>query len=139
MAGRTLVTARAYSGSVRGNAVFAAVLAGFFLAGHAGLSSADAEPEVKKSRAGICHDQDSVHYERTKNFVPYDSMEACIESGGTESRATPRRSVWRMLWAGVAIGLMVLIGWLWLKKPPPGPGARLDEFERRRWEGHRRE
>jgi hypothetical protein len=37
---------------------------------------------VKKSSSGICHDETSSSYNRTKNFTPYDNISACIASGG---------------------------------------------------------
>ncbi|GHA56887.1 HNH endonuclease family protein [Photobacterium aphoticum] len=37
---------------------------------------------VKKSSSGICHDSYSASYQRTKNFTPYDSLQACLDSGG---------------------------------------------------------
>ena len=37
---------------------------------------------IKKSRSGICHNQDSPHYSRTKNFRAFESLLACIQSGG---------------------------------------------------------
>ena len=40
------------------------------------------EPSVKKSNTGICHAEDSPWFTRTKNFTPYDSLKACLSSGG---------------------------------------------------------
>lgn len=37
---------------------------------------------VKKSNSGICHAEDSPWYSRTKNFTPYDTLDACLKSGG---------------------------------------------------------
>ena len=37
---------------------------------------------VKKSNSGICHDIHSSHYERTKNFQPYKTIDDCLSSGG---------------------------------------------------------
>ena len=37
---------------------------------------------VKKSDSGICHDKTSPHYEKTKNFTPFKSMDECLKSGG---------------------------------------------------------
>ena len=39
-------------------------------------------PEVKLSRSMICHDKDSAFYEQTKNFVAFESLEACRRNGG---------------------------------------------------------
>jgi hypothetical protein len=40
------------------------------------------EPPVKKSKSGICHAKGSTYYSKTKNFTAYQTMEACLESGG---------------------------------------------------------
>ena len=41
------------------------------------------EPNVKKSRSGICHSKSSsFHYSRLKNFTSYQSLELCLKSGG---------------------------------------------------------
>lgn len=40
------------------------------------------QPVVKKSKSGICHDRSSRHYDRTKNFTPYKTLKACLDSGG---------------------------------------------------------
>ncbi|KLV06285.1 hypothetical protein ABT56_09710 [Photobacterium aquae] len=45
-------------------------------------SSHAADTTVKKSTSGICHDSNSASYQRTKNFTPYNSLSACLESGG---------------------------------------------------------
>ena len=39
-------------------------------------------PVVKKSKSEICHDQSSRSYKRTNGFTPYESVEACLNSGG---------------------------------------------------------
>jgi hypothetical protein len=40
-------------------------------------------PEVvKKSRSGICHAPGTAYYPRTLQFTPYESIEACLASGG---------------------------------------------------------
>ena len=41
-----------------------------------------AAPEVKKSTAGICHDQSSPGYKQVKKFTEFKSMDECIQSGG---------------------------------------------------------
>jgi hypothetical protein len=54
-------------------------------------STPAAEPQptvVKKSRKRICHEPGSDAYERTKTFKPFESLEACLASGGR--RAVPR-------------------------------------------------
>lgn len=47
---------------------------------------ADKNPPIKKSKSGICHQKGGTYYDRTKNFIPYHSMEACIESGGRPAK-----------------------------------------------------
>lgn len=37
---------------------------------------------VKKSSTGICHAPGTTYYDRTKSFVSFDSIEACLASGG---------------------------------------------------------
>ena len=43
---------------------------------------AAAEPEVKKSKNGICHDKTSKGYKSTKNFTEFKTMDDCLKSGG---------------------------------------------------------
>ena len=45
-------------------------------------------PPVKKSGSGICHPkEDGTHYEKTfKNYESFNSMDACLDSGGRESK-----------------------------------------------------
>lgn len=39
---------------------------------------------VKKSQSGLCHCPGGQFYDRTSNFTPYDTIGACLESGGRE-------------------------------------------------------
>ncbi|MCW8196009.1 HNH endonuclease [Proteobacteria bacterium 005FR1] len=39
-------------------------------------------PAVKQSGSGICHTSESPWFDRTKNFVPFPSIEACLAAGG---------------------------------------------------------
>jgi hypothetical protein len=50
-----------------------------------------ASPEVKKSNSGICHDDSSGSYSRTKNFTPFDTISACINSGGRLPKGATRQ------------------------------------------------
>jgi Domain of unknown function (DUF1994). len=52
------------------------LLSAFFVTG-----SVDAEI-VKKSQSGICHDSYSSYYNRTKTFSSFDTLHACLNSGG---------------------------------------------------------
>ena len=49
----------------------------------AGQPAAAAEPIVKKSESGICHDKNSPSYERTKKFTEFKTVDECVKSGGT--------------------------------------------------------
>ena len=48
----------------------------------AGTKSAKQTPVIKKSSSGICHDEASHWYNRTKNYTSYLTFDECIESGG---------------------------------------------------------
>lgn len=37
---------------------------------------------VKMSRSGLCHPEDSAHYQRTQSFTPYANLESCLADGG---------------------------------------------------------
>ncbi|MGM7318417.1 HNH endonuclease family protein [Idiomarina sp. ST10R2A5] len=54
----------------------------FLLIASTSVLATSPEPAVKKSNSGICHAEDSRWYSRTKNFTPYDTLDACLESGG---------------------------------------------------------
>ena len=49
----------------------------------AGQAAAPAEPIVKKSDSGICHDKNSASYEKTKKFTEFKTVDECVKSGGT--------------------------------------------------------
>jgi hypothetical protein len=42
---------------------------------------------VKKSSSGICHDNSSGSFNRTKNYILFDTIAACIEAGGRLPKA----------------------------------------------------
>jgi hypothetical protein len=42
----------------------------------------NSEPLVKQSSSGICHDKSSGSFNRTKNYIPFDTITACIDAGG---------------------------------------------------------
>ena len=48
--------------------------------------SQDEGSAVKMSDSGICHDVSSRHYERVKNFKPYQSMQECLDAGGRKPK-----------------------------------------------------
>ena len=123
---------------MKGMSIAVAAIACLLLSG----AAAAADPEVKKSQSGVCHGQDSVHYERTLKFTPYDSMEDCLASGGRETRGARKASPWRWVAAAVVIVVLTVLGWFWMRRrpvPPDGPKGAQSDLERRRWEGHRRD
>jgi hypothetical protein len=58
--------------------IFASVYLGSPLMTHAQT----ADPAVKKSESGICHDKSSSSYAATKKFETFASIDACTKSGG---------------------------------------------------------
>lgn len=44
-------------------------------------------PQVKKSSTGICHGKGTTYYEKTKNFISYESIDDCLNSGGRLPKA----------------------------------------------------
>jgi hypothetical protein len=45
--------------------------------------AADSKPgPVKKSASGICHESQSRFYAKLKHFTSYDTLKACLDSGG---------------------------------------------------------
>jgi len=48
---------------------------------------------VKMSNSGICHQPQGSWYDRTKNFQPFDSIEACLAAGGRLPKGVVRLSV----------------------------------------------
>jgi hypothetical protein len=66
------------------------LLAGLFVLCSWGALAQDAsEPPVKKSHSGICHERGYGHYNQTRQFEPYDTMEACLASGGRRAENVP--------------------------------------------------
>ena len=57
--------------------------------GLATLCAQAADPAVKKSESGICHDSSSPSYANTKKFAPFNSMDECVKSGGRPPANAP--------------------------------------------------
>jgi len=49
---------------------------------HRAPGNGEAGPPVKKSRNGICHDRSSPWYDQTTHYVAFETLEACLDSGG---------------------------------------------------------
>ena len=41
-----------------------------------------ADPAVKKSDSGICHEKSSTSYSNTKKFTAFATLDECVKSGG---------------------------------------------------------
>jgi len=50
------------------------------------------DPPVKLSNSGICHDETSAFYSRTKKYTVYENIEACLSSGGRLPRGHAKSS-----------------------------------------------
>lgn len=46
------------------------------------ISQGTVSDPVKMSRSGICHGPGTTYYLKTKNFTPYDTLDACLRAGG---------------------------------------------------------
>ncbi len=57
---------------------------GAVLAVAASVPENTAAQEVKKSGSGICHCPGGQFYDRTTNYTPFESIDACLASGGRE-------------------------------------------------------
>jgi hypothetical protein len=45
-------------------------------------ANSTSEPKVKQSSSGICHDKSSGSFNRTKNYIPFNTIAASIDAGG---------------------------------------------------------
>ncbi len=61
----------------------ARIFAIFLVIAGLSFSTTAAADVVKLSNSGLCHPPQSSWYGRTKNYQAYDSLEACLDSGGT--------------------------------------------------------
>lgn len=59
-----------------------ASIVGLIFGGQVKASFAAEPPPIKKSRSGICHCPGGTYYGRTRNFMPFRSIEDCLASGG---------------------------------------------------------
>jgi hypothetical protein len=60
----------------------AVIMASVYLGSTCLAHAQTADPAVKKSETGICHDKSSTSYAATKKFEAFASMDACTKSGG---------------------------------------------------------
>ena len=58
------------------------ITSAIFLTAPTLASAQAAEPAVKKSDSGICHDKSSSSYGATKKFEAFPNLDACLKSGG---------------------------------------------------------
>lgn len=50
-------------------------------------------PVVKKSASGLCHDEHSASYKRTKRYTAYSSIQACLSDNGKLPKSSVKRMV----------------------------------------------
>ena len=62
--------------------LLAALLASSLNLAYAADKKEAADPVVKKSDSGICHDKSSNSYSNTKKFTAFASIDECVKSGG---------------------------------------------------------
>lgn len=117
-------------------------------------------PNVKKSRQGICHESGTVSYIQTIYFESYESLQACIDSGGrrvgaqtesneSRSRLPSKRTWWDvdapgwldvLLTSGLISACTLALLWIPIKKWRHRRRLRLIEADaKRKWQQHRRE
>jgi hypothetical protein len=48
----------------------------------AAMVAADTPGVIKKSQSGICHAPGTTYYAQTLRFTPYETLAACLASGG---------------------------------------------------------
>ena len=53
----------------------------------ASAAAAEEVKPVKLSNNGICHSEASPHYNRTKNYTAFETVEQCLEAGGRKPKA----------------------------------------------------
>jgi hypothetical protein len=44
-------------------------------------ANSTSQPKVKQSSSGICHDKSSGSFNRTKNYISFDTIAAFIDAG----------------------------------------------------------
>jgi hypothetical protein len=59
------------------------------------------QPAVKKSHTGICHAKGSPYYNQTKKFEEFESLQACLDSGGRLPGAGTKPLVKKALSSGI--------------------------------------
>lgn len=69
--------------------LFAALLGMCLSVSYAADKKEAADPVVKKSDAGICHDKTSTSFGNTKKFTGFASMDECVKSGGRPAAGQP--------------------------------------------------
>ena len=77
-----MVTARAHSGRLDANGCHYEAGLRNYHCSKMPKPNPDVDAPVKKSRENICHDKTSPNYKTIKYFIRYETMEACLKSGG---------------------------------------------------------
>jgi hypothetical protein len=65
------------------------------------VQASNDEPPIKQSSSGICHDESSGSYNRTKKYTAFDSISGCIAAGGRLPKSATKRwiKLLMMLWS----------------------------------------
>jgi endonuclease YncB( thermonuclease family) len=61
------------------------------VAGSASSAAGSPEVAIKKSKAGICHERGTPGYQQTIHFKSFDSLAACLKSGGRLPKSAARK------------------------------------------------
>ena len=69
--------------------LLAALLTASLSVAYAADKKEAADPVVKKSDSGICHDKSSPSFGNTKKFTAFASMDECTKSGGRAPAGLP--------------------------------------------------
>lgn len=123
--------------------------------------SSQDRPAVKKSRRDICHERGTISYVQTIYFEPFESMEACLASGGrlsgtvpeapgAETRSSeprPAKGTWYGHYAvyvlASSVCAILLIGGLvwrfWFRRNARRQIRTFEQRQERAWQGHRLE
>ena len=78
----TVGPAGAHQGGLDANGCHYETTTGRYHCHREGKPNPDVTAPVKKSRENVCHDKSSPNYKTIKYFIAYDTMPACLTSGG---------------------------------------------------------
>lgn len=134
----------------------AIIVAGILALVHQGAAAdaVTAEPAVKLSRNGVCHDRTSPNFRQLATYDGYETIEACLQAGGrlpNGARSQPFQPkpanpawwqefdwIWGIGMATFFIAVLFPPLRIWYFRRRQRRGFRNAETDaRRRWEDHR--